>query len=43
MLNKDPDLFPEEYPVLDSNYDVCMANIGKDTKYTSHISRRIHL
>ena len=28
--------------VLDSKSDMCMANYGKDTKHTRHISRRIH-
>ena len=43
-MNKVPDIVPEEYPliILDSNYDVCMANNGKDTKYTRHIARRMH-
>ena len=26
---------------LDHKSDMCMANIGKDTKHTRHISRRI--
>ena len=29
--------------ILDSNSDVCIANNGKDTKHTSHISRRVHV
>ena len=43
LLNKDPDIVPEEAPlvVLDSKYDMCMANNGKDTKHTRHIARRI--
>ena len=34
LLNKDPDMVPEESPliVLDSKSDMCMANNGKDTK-----------
>ena len=44
FLNKDPDIVPEEDPliVLDSKSDMCMANNGKDTKHTSHIARIIH-
>ena len=44
LLNKDTDIVPEEYPliVLDSKYAMCMANNGKDTKHTRHISRRMH-
>ena len=28
--------------ILDSKYDICMANNGKDTKHTRHIARRMH-
>ena len=28
--------------ILDGNSGVFMANIGKDTKHTRHISRRVH-
>ena len=44
MLNKDPDIVQEEAPfiVLDSKYDMCMAENGKDTNHTRHIARRIH-
>ena len=44
LLNKDPYIVPEEAPliILDSNYDVCMANNGKDIKHTRHIARRMH-
>ena len=44
LLNKDPDIVPEEYPlnILDSKSTMCMANNGKDTKHTRHITRRIH-
>ena len=44
LLNKDPDIVPEEYPliILDSKYAVFMDNNGKDTKQTRHISRRMH-
>ena len=39
LLGKDPDIVPEEYPliVLESKSAVCMANNGKDTKHTRHI------
>ena len=45
FLNKDPDIVPEEDPLifLDSKSAMCMAKNGKDTKYTSHIARRMHL
>ena len=44
FLNKYPWIVPEEDPmiVLDSKYAMCMANKGKDTKHTRHISSRIH-
>ena len=44
FLNKDPDIVPEEAPliILDSKSYVCMANNGKDTKHTRHISRRVY-
>ena len=44
LLNKDPDIVPEEDPliVLDSKSAMCMANNGKDTKHTIYISRRMH-
>ena len=44
LLNKDPDIVPEEalLIVLDSKSAMCMANNVKDTKHTRHISRRIH-
>ena len=40
--NKDTDIVPEEalMVVLDSNSDMCMANNGKDTKHTRHITRK---
>ena len=43
LLNKDPDIVPEESPqsILDSKSSVCMAKNGKDTKHTRHISRRL--
>ena len=45
LLNKDPDIVPEESPliVLDSKYATYMANNVKDTKHTRHIARRMHL
>ena len=44
LLNKDPDIFSEEAPliVLDSKYAMCTAKNGKDTKHTRHIVRRMH-
>ena len=44
LQNKDPDIFPEEAPliVLDSKHAMCMANNVKDTKHTRHIARIIH-
>ena len=44
LLNKDPDILPEEAPliVLDSNSAMCMSKNGKDTKHTRHIERIIH-
>ena len=45
LLNKDPDIVPEEAPliVLDIKSAMCMANNGKDNKHTRHISRRMNL
>ena len=44
LLNKDPDMVPEESPliVLDSKYAMCMDKNGKDTKHTIRIVRRMH-
>ena len=44
FLNKDPDIVPEEDPliVLDSKSAMFMAKNGKDTKHTRHIERRMH-
>ena len=44
LLNKNPDIVPEEAPliILYSKYTVCMDNNGKYTKHTRHISRRIN-
>ena len=41
LLNKDPDIVPEEASLidLDSKYVMCMANNGKETKHTRHIAR----
>ena len=44
LLNNDPDIVPEESPliVLDSKYDICMAKNGKDIKHTRKIARIMH-
>ena len=44
LLNKYPEIFPEEAPliVLDSKSAMCMAKNGKYTKHTRHIARRMH-
>ena len=44
LLNKDPDIVPEEDPfiLLDSKSAMCMTNNGKDTKHTRHIARRMN-
>ena len=44
-MNSDPDIFPEEDPliILDINSDFCMANNGKYTKHTRNIARRLHI
>ena len=44
LLNKDPDIVPEEAPliVLDSKSAMCMDKNYKDTKHTRHIARRMH-
>ena len=44
FLNKDPDIVPEEAPmiVLDSKSSMCMDNNGKYTKHTRHIASRMH-
>ena len=41
FLNKDPDIFPEEAPmiILDNKSDVCMDKNGKGTKHTRHNAR----
>ena len=45
LLNKGPDIVPEEAPliVLDSKYIMCMDKNGKDTKHTRHIARIMNL
>ena len=45
LLNKDPDKVLYEAPliILYIKSVVCMANNGKYTNHTSHISRRLHL
>ena len=44
FLNKDPDIVPEETPLilLDIKSAMCMANNGKNTKHTRHIAKRKH-
>ena len=44
LLNKDPDIVPEEDPliILNRKYYVCMDNNVKDTKHTRHLVRRVH-
>ena len=44
LLNKDPDIVPEEAPliVLYRKSAMCMDKNGKDAKHTRHISRRMH-
>ena len=44
LLKKDPDIVPEEAPliVLDSRSSMCMGKNGKYTKHTRHIARRMH-
>ena len=41
LLNKDPEIVPEEAPliVLDSKYAMCMDKNGKYTKHTRNIER----
>ena len=45
FLKKDPDIVPEEAPliILDGKPAICIAKNGKDTKRTRHILRRTHL
>ena len=44
LLKKDPDIVPEETPliVLDIKSAMCMAKNCKDTKHTRQIARRMH-
>ena len=44
LLNEDPDLVPEEAPliVLDIKSSMYMAKNGKDTKHTRQIARWMH-
>ena len=44
LLNKDPDIVPEEAPliILDSKSDMCMDKNGRYAKHTRHVARRIH-
>ena len=44
LLNKDPDIVPEEATliVLDRKYSMGMAKNGKDIKHTRHILRRMY-
>ena len=45
LLKKCSDVVPEEahHIILDRKSAIFMANNGKDTKHTRHISRRMHL
>ena len=45
LLDKDPDIVPEEAPlvVLDSRSSMCIAITGKYIKHTRHITRKINL
>ena len=45
FLNKDQDILPKAVTmiVLDSKSTLCIANNGKDTTQTRHISSRMHL
>ena len=44
LLNKDPDIVPEEATliVFFSKSDMHMANNGRYTKHTRHIASRMH-
>ena len=44
LLNKDPDIVPEEthLTVLDSKSSICMANNGNYNKHTRHNERIMH-
>ena len=45
FLNKDPDIVPEEYPliIVDSKSAVFMDKTGKDTEHTRKIYRRAYV
>ena len=45
MLNKDPDIVPEEAPliILDSKSTLCLDKNTKDTKHTRHIAKRVNV
>ena len=44
LLNKDPDIVPEEAPliILDIKSNVCMINNGKDNNHIRHIYREVY-
>ena len=44
LFNKDPDIVPEEAPliILDSKSAIYMPNNGKDANHTRHIYRGVH-
>ena len=44
LLKKYPDIVPDSSPliILDSNFGLCMANNGKDSKHTRYISRIVN-
>ena len=44
LLNNDPDIVIEEYPLvfLDSKSVMCMAKNVKDSKHARHIASRMH-
>ena len=44
FFNKDPDIVPEEAPLIlfDGKSSVCMAKNGTDNNHTRHIARRVH-
>ena len=44
LLNKFPDIVPEEAPIIIFHIksSVCMANNDKNTKYIRHIARRVY-
>ena len=44
LFKKDQYIVPKEAPliILDSKYDIYMANNGKDTNHTRNIARRVH-